>query len=108
MFELRLFENGATGMIARCDVCGEQVKADYANVLWDAPLNADGLRRLVCDYWKAYARCPHLGFVTVTAHARVLPGGCRGRGWIPLSSFSRGYVCSTGSMTGFDTRGKVK
>jgi len=39
MFELRLFENGATGMTARCDVCGEQVKADYANVLWDGPMN---------------------------------------------------------------------
>ena len=43
-----------------------------------------------------------------TSQARVLPRGVFGGGWIQLSSFSRGYVCSNGSMTGFDTRGKVK
>ena len=43
-----------------------------------------------------------------TAQARVLPWVCDGRGLRKLSTFSRRHVCTSGSMTGFDTRGKVK
>src|SRR5206468_3848887 len=43
-----------------------------------------------------------------TAQARVLPRGRSDGGLSQLSSKSSLAVCSSGSMTGVDTRGKVK
>src|SRR5206468_335735 len=54
------------------------------------------------------SRCPHCRRHRRRLTARVLPVGGAPGGLIQLSSFSRCVVCSSGSMTGFDTRGKVK
>lgn len=35
-------KNGLIGLYAFCDVCGEQVEADNANVIWAEMNNADG------------------------------------------------------------------
>ena len=33
-FQLKKHSNGTTGLVATCDVCGKEVQADEANILW--------------------------------------------------------------------------
>ena len=39
MICIKHFENGNAGLVAKCDVCGEEVTGDSANVCWTEPKN---------------------------------------------------------------------